>query len=261
MTTITIPADRGGAIAALQDLGSLVTATNWHRAALVASLVGPAPGMGRRGKEENSSYPFTTTALEALGIVGLRTNKTIERYRDAWFDVAKQDAPTLGQTVSLDGLPEWPPTRTGTDGYSSERGAEATIRKIVDKHGTGVLTGAIRTDPATAAAAAEALASTAQGRVAAWDAIREATPIPEPAQPRRETTQSDLMIAVMKVHKADNDLITAVRQHKDQMLTPEVDIITNTVRRMRAAADFVEAMASGQTVDEELMALLNEEGS
>jgi hypothetical protein len=274
MTTVRIPRSANAAVAALTDLGALVTATEWQRAAIVATLVGPAPGSGgppdRGGQSPRTGFAYTPTTLAALGITGLRKTDTIARYRDAWFD-AGRTAPTLGQTVDLDGLPDWPPT---TDYTRNVRDPErvTALTEQAEADGTGpnmtvkiagspkALAAAIKADPATAEAAAAALAATPQGRLTAYTAIDKATPPVETPRPRREETQSDLMIAVMKVNKADNDLITAVRAHQDRLLGPEVDILTNAVKRMRAAADFVEALATGQTLDEELISLL-EEGS
>ncbi len=106
MNVIHIPSTADEAVTQLGSLGRLINAKKWERAAIVAALVGPAPGRGRRGKEEISSFPFTTTTLENQGIVGLKSNKTIEHYRDVWC--RQRPVPALGEEVDLSDLPEWP---------------------------------------------------------------------------------------------------------------------------------------------------------
>jgi hypothetical protein len=99
---------------ALAEAGALITAKEWGRAAIVAALVGPAPGAGSRSDLASSGKVMTTLELAGKGIVGLSSHTTVERYRDAWFD-AGREAPSLGDRVDLDGLPDWPPNSKTSD--------------------------------------------------------------------------------------------------------------------------------------------------
>lgn len=113
MTTVTIPRTADRCVDALAEVGVLITAKEWHRAAIIAALVGPAPGRGARTDLASNRQVMTTRELASQGIVGMSTHDTIERYRDAWHSA--RPTPELGTKIDLDGLPAWPPTdqRTG----------------------------------------------------------------------------------------------------------------------------------------------------
>ena len=113
---ITIPRTPDRCVDALAEAGALITAKEWGRAAIVAALVGPGQGHGL-----SSSGQLTTVDLSEKGIVGLTSRTTIERYRDAWCVYAGREAPTLGDRVDLDGLPDWPPNSKTSD---TEPGAQ-----------------------------------------------------------------------------------------------------------------------------------------
>jgi len=137
-----LPQDAATAIERLASIGALVTSKEWDRAALVYALVGPAPDKpGPRPSSHRSMGTLTVTALVEKGIVGLLTDVTVTRYRDAWehaIKAGKAQPVTFGDTYEVPDMP-WPPTRTGTDGYSSTKGAERTIERIVEQHGASVL--------------------------------------------------------------------------------------------------------------------------
>jgi hypothetical protein len=110
----------------MDTLTKIMTARKWERAAIIAALVGPGvghgPGRGLQKAVQLQAFPYTVTALAALGIHGLRSNKTIANYRDAWFRDGRE-APDLGDVVDLSNLPEWtgvwperPLKPTGTSG-------------------------------------------------------------------------------------------------------------------------------------------------
>jgi len=95
----------------------------------------PREPKNRGGAQLSDSRQFSARAFAALGIVGLRDVTTVMRYVEAWGD---RPRPEPGQRVELPTDP-WPPTRTGTDGYSSEQGAYDTLDRMIAKHGPQII--------------------------------------------------------------------------------------------------------------------------
>lgn len=168
MSSITIPRSAARCIDVLAETGALITAKEWHRAAIVAALVGPAPGHGPgRGKDSTSAAFMPITALAQKGIVGLSSQHTVERYRDAWHIDAGRPTPKLGGKVNLDDLPDWPPTPNVAKSIQGER-RDALVAQA-QQDGTGqakvldiaqnpkAMAAAIKADPQVADAAAKAL--------------------------------------------------------------------------------------------------------
>lgn len=131
MTTFHIPSTVEGALSELTKTGRLLTATEWERAAIVSALVGPAPGQGSRSDLGSSTEVLTPESLAAHKIIGLRSDKTIRRYRDAWADSGRP-FPSLDEDVSLDGLPEWksPDSRSNAEAERPSGGFRATKAEI-----------------------------------------------------------------------------------------------------------------------------------
>jgi hypothetical protein len=138
----------------LNELGEIATATEWHRAAIVATFVEIGRGHGGRRETPNSGSLESAVAFARRGIVGLTSDTTVAMYARAWLDKFPRPEPGRKVTLPDDG---WPPTRTGTDGYNSEEGAAKTIQKIVEKHGASALATATKASPKVAEAAAQAL--------------------------------------------------------------------------------------------------------
>lgn len=173
MSVIHIPATADAAVTELGSLGRLINARKWERAAIVAALVGPAPGQGARTdltSGKSPRFPFTAETLAALGMIGLRDPKQIRHYRDVWC--RHRSVPTLGERVDLSDLPEWPgipeeelAAHTGMTPERKENllaaGREAgmpTGAKVVDVAANPkAMAAAIKADPEVAKAAYEAL--------------------------------------------------------------------------------------------------------
>lgn len=141
MTKIQVPRTPKGVMKELGEVGELLTATEWKRAALLASVV-RLPGRGARREERTTTF-FTANSFADLGITGLRSDKTVHLYVQRWLDANDGVYPELGSRVELPDL-DWPPTRTGTDGYGSGAGAARMIERIVEKHGPEVIAAAVR---------------------------------------------------------------------------------------------------------------------
>src|SRR5215831_9768775 len=164
-TNVRIPKDAARAVDALADIGALVTAKEWHRAAIIAALVGPPLGQGSRSDLATSRQVMTTRELAEKGLVGLTTHDTVERYRDAWCAV--REVPALGDTIDLDGLPDWPPTPKVAMHIRGER--REALETQAEADGTGktkvldiaqnpkAMASAIKADPEIAKAAHLAL--------------------------------------------------------------------------------------------------------
>lgn len=105
MATITIPDTTAETMRELEGVSALLHAKTWERAALIATLVGPPTGSGRRKKSSMLNFSYTPDTLAALHLQGLRSKATVIYYRDQWCK--HRPVPHLGDTVDLDGLPEW----------------------------------------------------------------------------------------------------------------------------------------------------------
>jgi hypothetical protein len=162
LTSVSIPRSIKGAETKLAELGEIATATEWHRAAIVAAFVQIGRGHGGRKETPNSGSLESAVAFSRRGIIGLTSDTTVAMYARAWLDLFPRPEP--GRKVTLPDL-DWPPTRTGTDGYSSEDGAAKTVERIVEKHGAVALAAAVKSSPKVAEAAAQALVE--KGDVAA----------------------------------------------------------------------------------------------
>lgn len=133
MTTVSIPSSLKGVTDKLGSLGELIRVREWEKAALVAAFVRLEDHGGRPVGTASSSRFLSTRGFAELGIVGLRSKDTVRLYVQRWLDVHEGIYPEPGAKVTLPDL-DWPPTRTGTDGYESTEGAEATIEKLAEKH-------------------------------------------------------------------------------------------------------------------------------
>lgn len=138
MTTIRIPATFEGRRAALTDRGRLLTATEWERAALVATDVRlDARGGDRRSPEaingRNAIDLLSPELYADLGIVGLRSHHTVLVYARAWLD--RFPRPEPGEQIETPDL-DWPPT-TGEDSWYSGIDDKEAIKAQADEDGTG----------------------------------------------------------------------------------------------------------------------------
>lgn len=156
MTRFKIPRSPEAVTDQLGEIGELLTATEWKRAALLASVVRLDPnGGGRNARKPAATGGFhSATSFSELGITGLRSKGTVTLYVQRWLEANDDEYPELGATVVL---PEddWPPTRTGTDGYESATGVERTIDRLIETHGPTVIAQMVTSRPEMAAAMAE----------------------------------------------------------------------------------------------------------
>lgn len=158
MGKVMIPRTIGAAERKLNSLGELATATEWERAAIVATFVQPGKAGRKPGNRSISNDYETAGEFAKRGIHGLTSASHVMVYYRAWFDVmdedgnitGKRERPVAGKSVELP-TEGWPPTRTGTDGYSTEEGAKKTINRIIEKHGSDVLEDAVEANPSVVA--------------------------------------------------------------------------------------------------------------
>lgn len=140
MKTIRIPASLEEARQQLIGLGELLTATEWERAAIVATFVRLDVSNGGPRELSKSGQFISAREFAEFGIVGLRSASTISRYVNAWTVFARLPHPKPGSRVKLPEL-EWPPEQANL-------GSRTSAGNVGD---------AIRMRPDIAAAAATAL--------------------------------------------------------------------------------------------------------
>jgi hypothetical protein len=151
---ITLPKDETEYDDRMAITGRLLTAVGWERAALVAMKVEPGIGQGKRTSLKSERGLVSASTYAERGYHGLKSMNTVLVYANAWLD--RFPRPNWGESVKLPTI-EFPPTRTGTDGYESERGAKVTLDRLIDKHGANVIGDAILESPEIAEIAARAL--------------------------------------------------------------------------------------------------------
>lgn len=87
MTNIVIPATIDAAKESLAGLDGLITAKEWERAAIVYAFTRDGiPGEGGPGRQDGTSTILLPSEFAALGVAGLRSDKTVRRHRKAWQD-------------------------------------------------------------------------------------------------------------------------------------------------------------------------------
>jgi hypothetical protein len=90
-TLVTIPATIEQVKTEMDGLGRLLTATEWHRAAIVYAFTRNGQGERTDRTSLRATGGLTFTALAKQGIVGLRAPETVSRYRDAWQSAIASD--------------------------------------------------------------------------------------------------------------------------------------------------------------------------
>jgi len=95
---MNIPETIDAAVERLRGIGTLVTAKEWERAAIVAAFV--EPGQGEGGKPVSSAR-ISAAEFAKLGIHGLRSHVTVLRYVRIWEAHHDGSRPEPGKKVKL----------------------------------------------------------------------------------------------------------------------------------------------------------------
>ena len=144
-----MPRTLNAAIGRLDGIQGLLTAKEFEASSIVWCFT-RAEGRGRPSTESKMSHgeQLTISEFAKLGIKGLSGRPAVTAYRKAWqdaIDAGHADEVRPGQKVRIPNIP-WESTRTGTDGYSTPEGARQTLKKITEKHGPGIVGGALKED-------------------------------------------------------------------------------------------------------------------
>jgi hypothetical protein len=107
---VAIPATIEEATEALTGLDALLTAKGWERAAIVFAFT-KTPGRGSRSSEERRSTFFTMAEFADLGIVGLKSDRTVRQYHEAWADSKGRQSLKPGEEAVLPSGPFPPQAR------------------------------------------------------------------------------------------------------------------------------------------------------
>ena len=138
---ITIPATIEAATEALDGVDALLTAKEWERAAIVYAFTYESKGGRGTGGNLTETGQVSITDFAKRKIKGLERRETIAYYRLNWkAAIAAGKAVEIGpgDKVTLPDM-KWPGADRGTDGYDSWDGALRTLKRIVTKHGDGIL--------------------------------------------------------------------------------------------------------------------------
>lgn len=153
--TFTIAATQEEILTSIGEHAALHTATGWRLAAELAAVVRLADGPGR--SILNSENWLSTVDIAKLGIRGLKSSNTVDRYVKVWLATHGGAYPEPGQTVTIpDGT--FPPEEKNV-GTRMPKTPEAIVAKAVAEHGPRAI--------------AEALADKAEGEM--LDAVERKT--------------------------------------------------------------------------------------
>lgn len=130
-----VPADITDAVAALDGIGSLLTAKEWERAAIVYAFT-TTENVGGRGNRTNSRTVYGIRSFADLGIAGLKSTDSVTKYRRAW-EAHGDTTIKPGDTVTLP-TEDWPPTDSRTGNFDERiktqvRNADPEVRREVFK--------------------------------------------------------------------------------------------------------------------------------
>jgi hypothetical protein len=208
MTKVKMPASLEEAVGALSGIEKLLQAREWERAAIVATFVRPEASGGRPAKAAATSGFLNVEQFAALGVQGLRSKDTVKMYLRRWLD-ASGSYPEPGEEVTLP-VEKWPPADRGTDGYDSTEGAENTVAKIIEKHGSGPVRAAVAKLPREQRAQVESdlIESAIENIGAPFD-----TPPPIPGEDRPLRPGYAITEACVEFTKAGQKLLGALHLH------------------------------------------------
>jgi hypothetical protein len=242
MTTVKIPRTVSSAERRLAELGELATATEWERAAIVAAFVDPGHGHGGRTETADNRGLESATTFAERGIVGLRHHETVAIYARAWLNITdvdgnvigSRDRPIPGRSITLPDE-KWPPTRQGTDGYSSPEGAARTVSKIIEKHGSAPVRAAVAKLPREQRAQVESdiIESAVENIGAPFE-----TPPPVPGEDRPLRTGFAVTEACDHYERAAHELLSVLQRHtplEDPVADRAVDRVLDLSDRVSAA--------------------------
>lgn len=236
---INIPSTTEEAVEQLGNLGRLISASKWERAAIITMLVGPPTGPGRKPLHVKV-FPYTIEGLRDLGVHGLRSNATITHYRNQWCNV--RPVPKPGEEVDLDGLGEW--TGTNTAKRREEREAEAVAPPTPE-----AITKAIMSDPKAQEAAREAVGDALERDARAaiisvgGDPDNRKT-VPDPV-PRYKRLLDRIFADVMELGAAMGELRRNGQPHvADRVLSDLREVLANALAEVTEIPDTIEGIES-----------------
>jgi len=142
MTTIKIPKSIEEVMTELGELGELLTAGGWKRAALLATVVRLPGSGGRKDRAAKRDTAFCSCdEFASLDIKGLRSANTVRLYVQRWLDANDGQYPTLGDRVTQP-ADDWPPEERSLGSRVSVDPARA-VEQIVEKHGPEAVASAV----------------------------------------------------------------------------------------------------------------------
>jgi hypothetical protein len=119
VTTIQIPETIDAARVRLDGIESLLTATEWERAAIVWAFTEDGTNGRPSDRKPSALSRFSAEEFAALGIQGLRSGYAVRRYRRAWSDEVGEATIAPGDRVVLPVGP-FPHSRNHIDGTASD---------------------------------------------------------------------------------------------------------------------------------------------
>lgn len=245
---VVIPRTLEDATDHLDELGGLLTAKKWERAAIVATFVRLAPGRGQEPAHERLRNGASTISVEEfsrLGITGLSQPQAVRKYVQAWLDAHDGEYPKAGSRVFLPTV-DFPPMRTGTDGYETLPGAVATFEKMVEAHGVDTVRDVIMATPKVAE---EVHRGVVDRRVAEIDRLPGGRTIPEVVDQQsrgsagnwektREAKMRDVLVHVRRlILEMDRlveqgDLSSEELRLRDAFMTALMECVAKSMERL-----------------------------
>ena len=155
MPTGTIPKTIEAAKTDLGYINTLLTANEWLKAAIVYAFTRDGTNADKAPGRSTSTTSLMPREFAALGIVGLKSDRTVRGYRAAWKEAMKQGYPDVkpGDEFSVPDL-DWPP-----GAVEQNRGSHATEAREYIARNPEVAVEAMKAVPAVADAVTTAIAN------------------------------------------------------------------------------------------------------
>jgi hypothetical protein len=256
---VTMPRTIDAAAKQCSQLMDVHTATGWHLAAILATVVEPGAGQGtsRRtagGRESASEFA-------ARGIRGLKSENTVLRYVTLWTEHVGP-RPKPGEVVKLPTTP-WPP-EAKNQGSRPSSDPDKAIEQVIAKHGADVFAQAVAANPvvdrvieqtaASKPAAVIAHASTALHNQAQQRGPKLTWPSPGGYQ---RTARDDCDASIALIVRE----LRALRSQKQQLSQAERAEAADALREIGKTSDTLATYfeTDAASIEAELAKLLKEE--
>jgi hypothetical protein len=250
----------------IEGIAGLLTARKWERAAIVYAWTYPLDELGT----SKTTGCYTVKAFVNLELAGLRSDRTVTNYRNAWqaaIDAGKAEPIAPGVSIMLPDM-EFPPGHNPTWGkdvdewdeeYESEAEAEGVKKDSAKRVGANkaALAAAIKADPAARAAARVAIDQHDERRAREKVVCEYPASTSAPDAPINDAV--GLIVKLRAAKRALQDSLSYATSIRGAEQDTVRTAVTEYIGEFRMILDAMNEVVAGRSMDEELAALLSDE--